>query len=294
MNKEDLNEYDLNKIIDVKSIASKEKKLLKKRISALKKSFNVSPSLATILIGEDPGSVYYLKMQKKNLEKLNCGSIDFKLGKDTSEDEIISLIKDLNSDEKVHGIMVLKPLPKGLDDEKISTAINPEKDIDGITPYNIGLLASFNKGIVPNTVRSVHRIIKSLDIDLSGKEAVIIGRSNVLGKPLAQKLLFEDMTITICHSKTQNLRQVVKRGDFVVSAVGKAEFIDKTYIKDGAALIDVGTTMVSGKCKGDFDFKSVIENASFITKVPGGVGTLTTTMLINNLVQAAEHLENNK
>lgn len=294
MNKRNLNKFGVNKIIDVKSIADKEKLLLKEKINNLKKNFNVSPSLATILIGDDPSSLYYLKMQKRKLENLNCASIDFKLGADSSEEEIIALINDLNEDEKIHGIMLLKPLPEGLNDKKISTAINPKKDIDGITPYNIGLLATFNKGIVPNTVRSVHRIIKSLPIDLAGKEAIIIGRSNVLGKPLAHKLLFEDMTITICHSKTKNLKDVVKRGDFVVSAVGKAEFIDKSYIKDGAVLIDVGTTMVNGRCMGDFNFNSVIDKAGFITKVPGGVGTLTTTMLISNLLMAAEYLENEK
>lgn len=292
LNKNNLDKKGLNKIIDVKSISNKEREKLKKRIKEFKNKFNLAPTLATILVGEDPGSIYYLKMQKKNLLELSCGVLEFKLREDISTSEVVSLIKDLNSDENVHGIMVLKPLPKSLDEKEITKAISYKKDIDGVTPFNIGLLTSFNEGMVPNTAKSVHKILKSLPFDLKGKNAVILGRSLVLGKPLSQKLLFEDMTITLCHSKTENLKEITKKADVLISAIGKAEYIDETFVKEGASLIDVGTTMVGDKCMGDFNFDRVIEKAGFVTKVPGGVGTLTTTMLIENLLIAAEKIEN--
>lgn len=276
------------KIINVSAIAKLEKERLRARIELYKSEGKPVPTLATILLGDDPGSVYYLEMQKKNLEALGGTMLKFTLVEDTSEAELLSMIGDLNEDENVHGIMVLFPLPKHIREDQVAMKISKDKDVDGVNPVNIGLLASSDKGVAPCTPSSVVEILKTSVGELRGKHAVIIGRSNIVGKPLIQLLLREHMTVTVCHSRTVNLPQVAQSGEILISAMGRPMMIDENYVQEGATVIDVGTSELDGKIVGDCNLESVLRKASSATKVPGGVGTLTTTILIRTLLELYE------
>lgn len=276
------------KIINVSAIAKLEKERLRARIELYKSEGKPVPTLATILLGDDPGSVYYLEMQKKNLEALGGTMLKFTLAEDTSEAELLSMIGDLNEDENVHGIMVLFPLPKHIREDQVAMKISKDKDVDGVNPVNIGLLASSDKGVAPCTPSSVVEILKTSVGELRGKHAVIIGRSNIVGKPLIQLLLREHMTVTVCHSRTVNLPQVAQSGEILISAMGRPMMIDENYVQEGATVIDVGTSELDGKIVGDCNLESVLRKASSATKVPGGVGTLTTTILIRTLLELYE------
>lgn len=271
-------------IINVSAIAKTEKEKLKSRILAYKAEGKPVPTLATVLVGEDPGSVYYLEMQKKNLEALGGTMLKITLAEDTSEEDLLSMIGELNGDDKVHGIMVLFPLPKHINEERVAESISKDKDVDGVNPINIGLLASTSGGVAPCTPSSVVEILKHSHGDLKGKHAVIIGRSNIVGKPLIQLLLREHMTVTVCHSRTRNLPMMASTGEILISAMGRPLMIDETYVSKGATVIDVGTSELDGKIVGDCDLESVLQKAAYVTKVPGGVGTLTTTILIRTLL----------
>lgn len=242
------------------------------------------PTLATVLVGEDPGSVYYLEMQKKNLEALGGTMLKITLAEDTSEEDLLSMIGELNGDDKVHGIMVLFPLPKHINEERVAESISKDKDVDGVNPINIGLLASTSGGVAPCTPSSVVEILKHIHGELKGKHAVIIGRSNIVGKPLIQLLLREHMTVTVCHSRTSNLPMMARSGEILISAIGRPLMIDEKYVSEGATVIDVGTSELDGKIVGDCDLESVLQKAAYATKVPGGVGTLTTTILMRTLL----------
>lgn len=271
-------------IINVSAIAKTEKEKLKNRILTYKADGKPVPTLATVLVGEDPGSVYYLEMQKKNLEALGGTMLKITLAEDTSEEDLLSMIGELNGDDKVHGIMVLFPLPKHINEERVAESISKDKDVDGVNPINIGLLASTSGGVAPCTPSSVVEILKHIHGELKGKHAVIIGRSNIVGKPLIQLLLREHMTVTICHSRTSNLPMMARSGEILISAIGRPLMIDEKYVSEGATVIDVGTSELDGKIVGDCDLESVLQKAAYATKVPGGVGTLTTTILMRTLL----------
>ncbi len=278
----------MTEIIDVKSIAQRVREDLKARIASLRDSGKGIPTLATILVGNDPGSEYYMASQKKACDSIGAEMLKLVLPEDTAEEELLRTIRDLNDDGSVHGIMVLLPLPEGISEGKVAMAIDPSKDVDGVNPVNIGLVASTPGGVAPCTPESVLEILKASLKELKGLHAVIVGRSNIVGKPLVQLLLREHMTVTVCHSRTKGLKEVTRSGDVVVAAVGKPLMIDDSYIREGAVVIDVGTSEFEGRITGDVDLARVTGKASMATKVPGGVGILTTVLLMRNLVECAE------
>lgn len=258
-----------------------------------RKENNLSvPKVASILVGNDGGSIFYLNNQEKVATALG---IEFKrvhLNEEVTEDELINIIEDLNIDNTVNGIILQLPLPKHMDEKKIISTISPEKDIDCLTFVNQGKLYMGEEAFMPCTPKSVLTILKSLNINLEGMEVVVVGRSNIVGKPAAALMLKENCTVTICHSRTKNLKEVCKRADILIVAIGKAMFIDDSYIKEDAIVIDVGTNSVNGKITGDVDFEKVINKASYVTPVPGGVGALTTTLLMKNVCEAIKEDEN--
>ena len=280
----------MGEVINVKDLAKKEKIALKEKFLFYTQQGFDAPTLATILIGEDPGSIYYMDMQKKVLENLGGTFLKMILSDQITEDELLQVIKELNDDDQVHGIMVLLPLPSHLSFEIIAQALDPKKDVDGVHPLNVGLLASTKKGMAPCTPLSVMTILKETLGELTGKNVVILGRSNIVGKPLFQLLLRENMTVTLCHSKTRNLKGISSDAEIVISAMGRPKMVDSTYIQEGATVIDVGTSELDGVITGDLDFSSVMEKAKYVTKVPGGVGTITTTLLMKNLLTCYEAL----
>lgn len=279
----------MTSVINVKHLAKEERNQLKEKIQSYIQIGQEAPTLATILVGDDPGSKYYLDMQKRALENLGGTFLKIALSEEISMEDLLQVIKDLNGDDKVHGIMVLLPLPKHLSFDPVSMAIDPKKDVDGVNPVNIGLVASTNHGMVPCTPLSVVTILKEVLKDLTGKNVVILGRSNIVGKPLAQLLLRENATVTICHSKTKDLKMVANKAEILVSAMGRPHMIDESYVLEGATVIDVGTSEKDGVITGDLDFESVKNKAQYLTPVPGGVGTLTTTLLMKNLLECYEN-----
>lgn len=281
----------MSEIINVSAIAKVEKEKIRQRIEGYRAAGKATPTLASVIVGEDPGSVYYIDMQKKVLESLGGTMLKITLSQDVSEDELLSTIGELNEDDKVHGIMVLFPLPKHISEDNVAMKISPSKDVDGVNPINIGLLASSSGGIAPCTPSSVVEILKNTLGKLEGIDAVIIGRSNIVGKPLIQLLLRENMTITVCHSRTRDLKAVASGGSVLISAMGRPKMINEEYVGEGAVVIDVGTSELDGQIVGDCDLESVMKKAKLATKVPGGVGTLTTTILMRTLIDLYEKSE---
>ena len=281
----------MGQMINGKEIALKIKADIKKYIKNREDKGLKAPKIASILVGNDGGSIYYMNNQEKVATSLNCRFEKIILEDTIKEKDLINVIENLNNDESFQGIMLQLPLPKNLDEKKIISHISPRKDIDCLTYESQGKLYMGEKGFLPCTPNSVITLLESLNIKLQGKEVVVLGRSNIVGKPVAQLLLNKNATVTICHSKTNNLKEVCKRADILIVAIGKPKFITKEYIKDGAIIIDVGTSSFEGKITGDVNFEDVVEKASFITPVPGGVGALTTTLLIKN---ACEAMENNE
>ena len=276
------------KLIDGKLISSQIKDEVKERVSALK-SKGVDVTLAVILVGEDPASQVYVKNKKKACEYCGIISKSFELPESTTEDELLALIDKLNADKSVDGILVQLPLPRGIDEDKVLMAIDPSKDVDGFHISNVGSLCVGRPGMVSCTPAGIIELLKRSDIEIEGKECVVIERSNIVGKPMALLLLKENGTVTVCHSRTRNLSEVTKRADILVVAIGKPKFIDDTFVKEGAAVIDVGIHRNDeGKLCGDVDFDKVEPKASAITPVPGGVGPMTIAMLMNNCVTAVE------
>lgn len=272
--------------INGKNLAKEYKDEIKLFVEDIKNKNCRIPCLATILIGDDGGSTYYVKNQNKLCNDLGIMAKNYLLKETINEGEVISLIKKLNEDNTVDGIMLQVPLPKHLNEKVITSIISYEKDVDGLTDINLGKFYKGDNSFVPCTARSVIELIKSTGCIITGKNAVILGRSNIVGKPVAQLLLNENATITICHSKTNHLKEICRTADILVVAIGKPNFITKDFVKDGAIVIDVGTTMIEGKVKGDVSLKEVIEVVSFVSPVPGGVGSMTTTMLIKNICEA--------
>lgn len=276
----------MGQIIDGKLQAKKYREKIADFVEQRIKSGLKIPCIASIMVGNDGGSKYYLENQRKLSEKLGVKFESIILNENSLESDIIDVIIKLNKDNNVNGIMLQLPLPKHINEKNITSIISESKDIDGLTYENTGKFYRGEKAFVSCTPRSIMELIKSTGIDISGKNAVIVGRSNIVGKPVAQLLLNENATVTICHSKTKNLKDMCREADILVAAVGNPGLITGEYIKEGAVVIDVGTTVVDGKLKGDVCFDEVIESAAFVTPVPGGVGAMTTTMLILNVCEA--------
>ena len=281
----------MGKRIDGKEIALEIKEEIKEFVNKRKENNLNVPKVASILVGNDGGSLFYLNNQEKVATSLGMEFEKVHLNEEVTEEELINKIDKLNNDNTVSGIILQLPLPKHIDEKKVISAISPKKDVDCLTFVNQGKLYMGEDTFMPCTPKSVLTILKSLNINLEGMEVVFIGRSNIVGKPAGALLLKENCTVTMCHSRTKNLREVCKRADILVVAIGKAKFVDESFVKDGAIVIDVGTNSVEGKITGDVDFDKVIDVASFVTPVPGGVGALTTTLLMKNACEAIEKYE---
>lgn len=274
--------------IDGRAYAKNLKSSMKDQITNATERGVRPPCLATVLISNDGGSVYYVNNQRKVCEEIGINFKLLKLDENTKEEEVLKVIDNLNQDENIDGIILQVPLPEGLNENLITNRISPEKDVDGLTDLNIGKFYRGEKAFVPCTPRSALELIKSTNCDIKGKKAVVIGRSNIVGKPMFQLLLNENSTVTICHSKTLNLKEVCREADILVVAIGRPKFVDDSFVKEGAIVIDVGTSSFNGKICGDVDFDKVYDKASYITPVPGGVGALTTTLLVKNTYEAWE------
>ena len=273
-------------IIDGKQISASIRQDLAVKVAELKKQ-GLIPGLSVILVGDDPASAVYVRNKERACNETGIYSVVHRLPAQTSEEQLIALIGELNDDSKLHGILVQLPLPPHLDELAVLRAVNPDKDVDGLHVVTAGRLFVGEKGFLPCTPKGIIRLIKSTGCDIAGKSAVVVGRSNMVGKPVALMLLRENATVTMCHSKTRDLAGVCAGADILVAAIGRPGMITGEFIKPGAVVIDVGTTKVDGKLKGDVLFEEAAEKAGFITPVPGGVGPMTITMLLENTVEAA-------
>lgn len=282
-------------IIDGKQTAKDLRAAVAETVNDIKLKTGVTPGLAVVLVGADPASEVYVKNKAKQTVEVGMESFEHRLPAETSENELLSLIDQLNNDDAVHGILVQLPVPDHIDERKVISAIDPSKDVDGFHPINAGRLATGQKALVPCTPVGCVILAKRAQADLTGLNAVVIGRSNIVGKPVAQLLLQENCTVTVAHSRTKNLPEVVGRADLVVAAAGQCEMVKGDWIKPGAIVIDVGIHRTQNedgktKLKGDVDFDSAVETAGYITPVPGGVGPMTIACLLRNSVVACARL----
>ena len=277
------------KILDGKLAAINVKENLKQEVEELKRK-GINPKLAVIMVGDDPSSKIYVKNKSIACTELGIDYEEYLLSSNIEMKELLELIDKLNNDKNVHGILLQSPIPKNLDINEAFRRISPNKDVDGFNPINVGKLCLGQDTFVSCTPFGIIKILELNNIELEGKNAVIIGRSNIVGKPMLQCLLNKNATVTVCHSKTQNLKEITKNADIIVAAIGKAKFITKDMIKENAIVIDVGINRNSetGKICGDVDYEEVSEIASYITPVPGGVGPMTIAMLMNNVIKAAK------
>ena len=272
-------------IIDGKRISQQIKDELKEEVAALKEQ-GKNFTLAVIQVGSDPASSVYVGNKKKACAYIGIESQAYELPEETTEEELLKLVQKLNEDSEVGGILVQLPLPEHIDEDKVLLAISPEKDVDGFHPENVGNLSIGRPGFVSCTPAGVIQLLKRSGIEIEGKECVVLGRSNIVGKPMAMLLLRENGTVTVCHSRTKNLKEITKRADILVVAIGKPKFVDASYVKEGAVVIDVGIHRnEENKLCGDVDFDSVAPHTSAITPVPGGVGPMTIAMLMSNCVE---------
>lgn len=275
-------------IIDGKKISQEIKDELKEKVTALKAE-GKSICLAVIQVGSDPASSVYVGNKKKACAYIGIESLAYELPEETTQEELLALVRKLNGDSKVNGILVQLPLPKHIDENAVIQTISPEKDVDGFNEKNVGALCVGSKGFVSCTPLGIIQLLKRSGIEISGKHCVVIGRSNIVGKPMSLLLLRENGTVTICHSRTQNLKEITKQADILIAAVGKPKFVDETFVKEGAAVIDVGIHRnENNKLCGDVDFEKVAPHTSAITPVPGGVGPMTIAMLMYNCVSSVE------
>ncbi len=274
-------------IIDGKKISQDIKEELREQVRQMKER-GESRCLAVIQVGDDPASRVYVNNKKKACEYIGIASLSYELPEETGEEELLALVRELNEREDVNGILVQLPLPAHIDGDRILTAISPEKDVDGFHPVNVGNLSIGRPGYVSCTPAGVIQLLKRSGIEIEGRECVVLGRSNIVGKPMAMLLTRENGTVTVCHSRTRNLREIARRADILVAAVGRPRFIDAGYVKEGAVVIDVGIHRgADGKLCGDVDFDSVAPHTSAITPVPGGVGPMTIAMLMENVVNGS-------
>ncbi|MDD3767054.1 MAG: bifunctional methylenetetrahydrofolate dehydrogenase/methenyltetrahydrofolate cyclohydrolase FolD [Eubacteriales bacterium] len=276
------------KILDGKALSQKIKGQLKEEVAKLKDE-GISVGLAVVIVGDDPASRVYVNSKKRACEEIGIYSEEYALKGETTQEELIELVKKLNEKDDINGILVQLPLPRHIDEEAVINAISPEKDVDAFHPVNVGKIMIGNYDFLPCTPAGVMELIAESEIDLAGKECVVVGRSNIVGKPMSMLLLHKNATVTICHSKTKNLPKVIKRADLVVVAVGRPEMVTGDMIKEGAVVIDVGINRLENKkLVGDAHFESCKEKAAAITPVPGGVGPMTIAMLMKNTVKSAK------
>ena len=275
------------KLIDGKVISAAVKERVKNEVAALKEQ-GITTGLAVIIVGEDPASKVYVNNKKKACEALGIISEEYALPENTTQEELLSLIDTLNKKESINGILCQLPLPKHLDEAAVINAISADKDVDAFHPVNVGKIMQGDYDFVPCTPAGIMEMLDYEGIEIAGKTCVVIGRSNIVGKPMAMLLLHKNGTVTICHSKTQNLKEVCKNADILVAAVGRPNFVTNDMVKEGAVVIDVGINRVDGKLVGDVNFNDVCEKTSYITPVPGGVGPMTIAMLMQNTLTAAK------
>ena len=277
-------------IINGKELAQKIREGLKTKVEELKNR-GVKPKLAVIMVGEDKASKVYVKNKSKACNEIGIEFEEFLLDENTSMQELISLIKELNNRNDIHGILLQSPIPKNLNINEAFNTIDYRKDVDGFHPINVGKLSIGEDCFISCTPYGVVRMLEEYNIPIEGKNVVILGRSNIVGKPLIQCMLKKNATVTVCHSRTQNIEEITKNADILIVAIGKAKFVTESMVKNGAVIIDVGINRTDeGKLVGDVDFENVEKKASYITPVPGGVGPMTIAMLMNNVVKAAEQL----
>ncbi len=276
-------------IIDGKAVSASVRERIKNEIEILKNA-GKETGLAVIIVGNDPASKVYVNNKKKGCAEVGINSYEYALPEETTTEELLELINKLNGDSRVDGILCQLPLPKHIDEKTVINSIAPKKDVDAFHPVNTGHIMIGDYSFLPCTPAGIIEMLKFYNIEISGKECVVIGRSNIVGKPMAMLLLHNSGTVTVCHSKTVNLAEVTRRADILVAAVGKANFVTADMVKDGAVVIDVGMNRnAEGKLCGDVDFEGVKDKCSFITPVPGGVGPMTITMLLNNTLTASKN-----
>lgn len=280
----------MTKILDGKEVARKIRENLKGKVAELKEQ-GIIPKLAVIMVGDDSASKVYVRNKSKACEEIGIEYEEFLLDSTVQMDELLNLIEKLNNDASIHGILLQSPIPKHLDINLAFKAINYKKDVDGFNPINVGKLCLGQETFIPCTPFGIIKILEDYNIEIEGKNVVVMGRSNIVGKPMAQCMLNKDATVTVCHAKTKNLSDFTKNADILVVAIGKAKFVTSDMVKEGAVVIDVGINRNDeGKICGDVDFDNVSKKASYITPVPGGVGPMTIAMLMNNIVKAAKNM----
>lgn len=277
------------KLISGKAVSAALRTQIREETAALRENHGIHPGLAVVLVGNDPASQIYVRNKQKACEEVGFRAFEYRLNENSTQEQLLDLIRVLNKDDKVHGILVQLPLPKHIDEQTVILTIAPEKDVDAFHPMNVGRIMIGNYEFLPCTPAGVMELIDSTGVDLNGANCVVVGRSNIVGKPMAMLLLHRNATVTICHSRTRNLAEVCAGADILVSAVGKPHFIRADMVKDGAVVIDVGMNHdENGKLCGDVEFAEVEPKASYITPVPGGVGPMTITMLLKNTLHAAK------
>ncbi|MBQ3566296.1 MAG: bifunctional methylenetetrahydrofolate dehydrogenase/methenyltetrahydrofolate cyclohydrolase FolD [Oscillospiraceae bacterium] len=280
-------------LINGKEVSASVKQRVREQTEKLISENGVTPGLAVIIVGDDPASRVYVNSKKKACAEVGFNSFEYALPAETTQEELMTLIEKLNNDPKVNGILCQLPLPKHIDENAVINAIRAEKDVDAFHPFNVGKIMIGDFAFLPCTPAGVMELIDSTGTEISGKNCVVIGRSNIVGKPMAMLLLHRSGTVTICHSKTQNLAEICANADILVAAVGRANFVTADMVKEGAVVIDVGMNRLeNGKLCGDVDFEAVEKKASYITPVPGGVGPMTIAMLMQNTLTAAK-MQNN-
>ena len=280
-------------IIDGKKVSAQVKEEVKNQVLRLKAEHGITPGLAVVIVGDDPASRVYVNNKKKACELVGFKSEEYALQEQTTQEDLLNLVKELNNKQDINGILVQLPLPKHLDDKAVIEAINPLKDVDAFHAVNVGKIMLGEYDFLPCTPAGVMEMLHAYDIPVCGKNCVVIGRSNIVGKPMAMLLLHENATVTICHSRTKNLSEVCSKADILVAAVGKPKFVTEDMVKDGAVVIDVGMDRdENGRLCGDVDFENVKQKCSYITPVPGGVGPMTIATLMKNTLKAAK-IQNN-
>ena len=280
-------------IISGKELSKTIREDVKNQVIALEEKYGKTPHLAVVLVGDDPASQSYVRAKHRACKKAGIRSSSFIKPESTQEEELLAIIDSLNEDDDVHGILVQLPLPKHIDEDKVIDRISIEKVVDGFHPLNVAYMHLWRNAILPATPKGIITMIESTNIDIEGKEALIIGRSNIVGKPAAMLLMKHNATVTIAHSRTKNLKEKCLRADIIVAAVGRAGTVTKDMVKPGAVIIDVGVNRVDGKLVGDVDFENVKDVASYITPVPGGVGPMTITSLLQNTIECFERIMRN-
>jgi len=276
-------------IIDGKKVSEHIRSQIAEGVEKLKQETGITPGLAAVLVGDDPASEIYVRNKRGACSNAGIYSEEHKLPLETTEEELLTLVDKLNNDPKIHGILVQLPLPDHINVTRVLRAVSPLKDVDGFHPYNVGLLVEGNPRFIPCTPHGIIKMLEFYNIDISGKQVVVVGRSNIVGKPVSMLLLHRHATVTVCHSRTKPLDEVTRRADILVAAIGRANFITADMVKEGAVVVDVGINRnEEGKLTGDVDFEAVSQKASYITPVPGGVGPMTISMLLWNTLESAK------